>query len=143
MPYVNTAPKRSRKHHQGQWRIGLGLSALLLLTIAALLQKVPDFVLLLYLAMSLLAYSLYAYDKKAAQRGRWRISEQTLQQVAFLGGWPGALIAQTRLHHKTVKPRFQAAFWLMVAFNIGGLLALIYTKRLNDINLWLLQWLKA
>jgi uncharacterized membrane protein YsdA (DUF1294 family) len=143
MPYVNTAPKRSRKHHQGQWRIGLGLSALLLLTIAALLQKVPDFVLLLYLAMSILAYSLYAYDKKAAQRGRWRISEQTLQQVAFLGGWPGALIAQTRLHHKTVKPRFQAAFWLMVAFNIGGLLALIYTKRLNDINLWLLQWLKA
>ena len=143
MPYVNTAPKRSRKHHQGQWRIGLGLSALLLLTIAALLQKVPDFVLLLYLAMSILAYSLYAYDKKAAQRGRWRISEQTLQQVAFLGGWPGALIAQTRLHHKTVKPRFQAAFWLMVAFNIGGLLALIYTKRLNDINLWLLQLLKA
>ena len=143
MPYINTAPKRSRKHHQGQWRIGLGLSALLLLTIAALLQKVPDFVLLLYLAMSILAYSLYAYDKKAAQRGRWRISEQTLQQVAFLGGWPGALIAQTRLHHKTVKPRFQAAFWLMVAFNIGGLLALIYTKRLNDINLWLLQWLKA
>ena len=143
MPYVNTAPKRSRKHHQGQWRIGLGLSALLLLTIAALLQKVPDFVLLLYLAMSILAYSLYAYDKKAAQRGRWRISEQTLQQVAFLGGWPGALIAQTRLHHKTVKTRFQIAFWLMVAFNIGGLLALVYTKRLNEINLWLLQWVKA
>jgi uncharacterized membrane protein YsdA (DUF1294 family) len=110
---------------------------------AALLQKVPDFVLVLYLAMSVLAYSLYAYDKRAAQQGRWRISEQTLQQVALLCGWPGALIAQTRLHHKTVKMRFQVAFWLMVAFNIGGLLALIYTKRLHDINLWLLQWFKA
>ena len=127
MHYSNTASKRTKKNQQGQWRIGLGISALLLLTIAALLQKVPDFVLLLYLAMSGVAYSLYAYDKKAAQRGQWRISEQTLQQVALLCGWPGALIAQTRLHHKTVKTRFQIAFWLMVAFNISGLLALVYT----------------
>jgi uncharacterized membrane protein YsdA (DUF1294 family) len=143
MHYANTHKSRAKRQHQGQWRIGLGISALLLLTMAALLQKVPDFVLVLYLAMSVLAYSLYAYDKRAAQQGRWRISEQTLQQVALLCGWPGALIAQTRLHHKTVKMRFQVAFWLMVAFNIGGLLALIYTKRLHDINLWLLQWFKA
>ena len=143
MHYSNTASKRTKKNQQGQWRIGLGISALLLLTIAALLQKVPDFVLLLYLAMSGVAYSLYAYDKKAAQRGQWRISEQTLQQVALLCGWPGALIAQTRLHHKTVKTRFQIAIRKKKAINIGGLLALVYTKRLNEINLWLLQWVKA
>lgn len=89
MHYSNTASKRTKKNQQGQWRIGLGISALLLLTIAALLQKVPDFVLLLYLAMSGVAYSLYAYDKKAAQRGQWRISEQTLQQVALLCGSAG------------------------------------------------------
>ncbi len=143
MHYASTQKPHSKRSPQGQWRMGIGMSALLLLTMAALLQKVPDFVLLLYLGMSGLAYSLYAYDKRAAQQGRWRISEQTLQQVALLCGWPGALIAQTRLHHKTVKTRFQIAFWLMVSFNVAALFALIYSKRLNDINIWLLHWFKA
>jgi hypothetical protein len=33
------------------------------------------------------------------------------------GGWPGALLAQQFLRHKSVKAEFRAAFWLTVAVN--------------------------
>ena len=38
-----------------------------------------------------------------------------------MGGWPGALLAQDVLRHKTSKPGFLAIFWLMVALNVGAL----------------------
>ena len=34
-----------------------------------------------------------------------------------MGGWPGAFVAQRRLRHKCVKPRYQVTFWLIVALH--------------------------
>lgn len=38
--------------------------------------------------------------------------------LAFAGGWPGALFAQKRYRHKTVKQPFRFIFWLTVLGNI-------------------------
>lgn len=76
---------------------------------------------ILLAALSLASYALYAKDKTAAQTNRWRISERTLHTAALLGGWPGALIAQQRLRHKTKKASFRAVFWLTVAINSTGI----------------------
>jgi uncharacterized membrane protein YsdA (DUF1294 family) len=39
-----------------------------------------------------------------------------------LGGWVGAMVAQTYLRHKSQKPDFRLSFYLTVVINLGGLL---------------------
>jgi uncharacterized membrane protein YsdA (DUF1294 family) len=78
-------------------------------------------VLLVYLVMSVVAYAAYARDKSAARAGRRRTPEKTLHLMALLGGWPGALLAQRRLRHKSSKTAFLAPFWLTVVLNLGAL----------------------
>jgi len=56
-----------------------------------------------YLILSLVTFIVYAIDKSAARKGSWRIKESTLHILAFTGGWPGALLAQKTLRHKSVK----------------------------------------
>ena len=70
--------------------------------------------LVAYLLASLVTYGLYRHDKRQAQRGRWRIPEKLLHAAALYGGWPGALVAQQRLRHKTRKLRFLMPFWSIV-----------------------------
>lgn len=78
-------------------------------------------VLMIYAGASLLALLMYALDKSAARNGRWRTSEQTLHAIGLVGGWPGALLAQQWLRHKTSKQSFIAVFWVTVALNITAL----------------------
>jgi len=73
-----------------------------------------------YGALSVAAFALYAGDKRAAQRGSWRTSEAMLLLVGLLGGWPGAILAQQVLRHKTSKRSFQAVFWVSVVVNVGA-----------------------
>lgn len=66
---------------------------------------------------SLIAFILYAIDKQAAIQGETRIPETTLHLVGLLGGWPGAMLAQRGLRHKTRKASFQRTYWLTVLVN--------------------------
>lgn len=78
--------------------------------------------------MSLLSYALYAIDKRAARQGRWRVPERTLHLLALLGGWPGALLAQRRLRHKTAKHNFLLVFWLTTLGHVGAVMASIVLR---------------
>lgn len=80
-------------------------------------------VLLAYLGSSLVAFLAYALDKSAAVSGRWRTPEQTLHLLALAGGWPGALVAQQLLRHKTSKQSFISIFWLTVFVNVAAFVA--------------------
>jgi uncharacterized membrane protein YsdA (DUF1294 family) len=42
-----------------------------------------------------------------------------LQFASLVGGWPGALLAQGLLRHKSKKASFQVAFWMTVVANVG------------------------
>jgi uncharacterized membrane protein YsdA (DUF1294 family) len=91
-----------------------------LLAAAILLWQAPAVLIgCLYGAGSLLAFAVYAKDKAAAKAGRWRTPESTLLVLALACGWPGALLAQQWLRHKTNKPGFLARFWLAVLLNVG------------------------
>jgi uncharacterized membrane protein YsdA (DUF1294 family) len=86
--------------------------------------RLPFAVLGLYLFASLATFLAYARDKRAAQTGRWRASESSLHGLALLGGWPGALVAQELLRHKSKKQSFRLVFWATVLLNCLGLLVL-------------------
>lgn len=103
------------------WRTGAAAVSL-----AALLAgwgggTVPLPVLAVYGAMSLVAFVLYRHDKRAARGGRARTRERTLHLADLLGGWPGGLLAQDLLRHKTRKASFQLVFWATVALNCAAL----------------------
>lgn len=73
-----------------------------------------------YLGMSLVAYLAYRVDKQAAAQGEWRVAESTLHLMELVCGWPGALIAQQSLRHKTRKTSYQLVLWCAVLLNIAA-----------------------
>ncbi len=77
-----------------------------------------------YGLMSLITYAVYAADKAAARRKRRRVTGRTLHLLALLGGWPGALLAQQFLRHKSTKASFRSAFWGTVLLNVGAFIAM-------------------
>lgn len=85
---------------------------------------VPNWVGGLYLAASALSLAVYAIDKAAARAGRWRVAESTLILLGLAGGWPGAVVAQQVLRHKSNKASFRAAFWGSVLLNVAGFITL-------------------
>jgi uncharacterized membrane protein YsdA (DUF1294 family) len=102
-----------------------GVAFFLLVGISAWMGYLPHWILSLYLVASLVTFILYAVDKSAARKGAWRMPESTLHLVSLAGGWPGALIAQQLLRHKTGKAGFQAMFWVTVGVNCAIVLWLI------------------
>jgi len=84
-------------------------------------EMVPLAVPAVYLTASVAAGIAYGMDKSAARRGTWRTPEKTLHVLALMGGWPGALVAQSVFRHKSRKVSFRFAFWATVALNCGAL----------------------
>jgi len=104
-----------------RWAVAIGVMFSAFLGLGVLGGRLPLAVVGLYAGASLLAFVVYAWDKSAAQGGRWRTAESTLHMIALFGGWPGALLAQRVLRHKSSKASFQATFWATVLINCGVL----------------------
>lgn len=85
---------------------------------AVLLWRLPPWVPAVYLALSAVTAVVYAVDKRAARARTHRVSENTLHVLALAGGWPGAVVAQQGLRHKTAKRSFRRVFWLTVVANV-------------------------
>lgn len=111
-------PERRRK--PGSSSVLVATAFLLFVGMLVVMEKVPPFILGLYVVASILAFTAYALDKLAARRGAWRTQESTLHLLSLAGGWPGALVAQQKLRHKSKKQSFRAAFWGTVALNLAA-----------------------
>lgn len=68
--------------------------------------------------MSVTSFIAYGLDKRRAVNGSRRVPEQTLHVMAFLGGWPGALLGQRLFRHKTKKTSFLIVFWLVIVLHV-------------------------
>ena len=128
------APKagpRSAPRHRARVRVPRTAIAVAFLAVAVALMLVgivPALLTMVYLVMSAVSYIAYVLDKDAAgKRRRRRIPESTLLALDTFGGWPGGLIAQQQMRHKTVKASFQTGFWVSVAINLLGVAALWYS----------------
>jgi len=72
------------------------------------------------LAVNVVAFAAYGWDKRASSRQTRRIPEAVLLGLAALGGTVGALAGMAHFRHKTRKRGFLALFWLIAALQIGA-----------------------
>lgn len=98
---------------------------------AAMRWHVPRWELAWYVIASLITYLVYRHDKQAAAAHAWRTPESTLLLLGLCGGWPGAIVAQQRLRHKSVKQSFRCAFWTTVVVNVALFLYLNWPHGLR------------
>jgi uncharacterized membrane protein YsdA (DUF1294 family)/cold shock CspA family protein len=119
----NGATAKAKGKPTGQWGkasiFALAFFALLYLVVT-LTWGTPVLLAIGYVVMSLTCGLFYAHDKAAAQENEWRTPEGTLLMLGLVGGWPGAIVAQQMLRHKTSKVSFRVAFWLTVLVNVGA-----------------------
>lgn len=88
------------------------------------LGHLPPIIFLIFIIASFLTFLIYAKDKKAAQNNQWRVSESKLHIYSLLFGWPGAIVAQQKLRHKSKKQSFRLTFLFTVLMNIGFVVGL-------------------
>jgi uncharacterized membrane protein YsdA (DUF1294 family)/cold shock CspA family protein len=88
--------------------------------VAFFLWEPPIWFALIYLVASAVTYLVYANDKSCAERGAWRTKESVLHILSLAGGWPGALLAQQLLRHKSAKAEFRLVFWATVVMNVAA-----------------------
>ena len=118
-------------------------SATFIAVVAALsrLGYIPAAILWLYLGASVWLFFLYYIDKSAAENGRRRTPEATLHNFALIGGWPGALVAQQMLRHKSKKESFRSTFWITVILNVSAFAYLLspYGNWLTNEMIWIIK----
>jgi uncharacterized membrane protein YsdA (DUF1294 family)/cold shock CspA family protein len=122
----NVAFVRAERSRQASASTGTGslvtaAGFLIFIALAVLAGKVPRLVAGLYLGLSAITFIAYATDKSAARNGQRRTPEAHLHLLALIGGWPGALVAQQVLRHKSKKESFRAVFCWTVAINCSAL----------------------
>jgi uncharacterized membrane protein YsdA (DUF1294 family) len=105
--------------------VSIGAFALLYLGLA-LGWGMSHWVAAAYLAASALCFAAYAVDKSAAKARRRRTPERTLLLLGLACGWPGAVLAQQWLRHKSSKASFRLKFWGTVALNVAALAGVSY-----------------
>ncbi|MBQ6563169.1 MAG: DUF1294 domain-containing protein [Clostridiales bacterium] len=70
------------------------------------------------LVMNCLSFSLMAYDKRCAAKGKWRVPEKTLFLVTGLFGGLGGVLGMQILRHKTKHWYFKVFFPVMLILQI-------------------------
>lgn len=74
-------------------------------------------------AINLVTLGFYGWDKWRATKQKSRTPEWCLHLLAFMGGTPGAWVAQQFFRHKTIKRPFRIIFWTIVVLQvIAGIL---------------------
>jgi len=118
--FVGDKAIESKKHNPASISVYVALCFLAIVGISVFINKIPPLVLGIYVLGSLVTFLWYAKDKSAAQNDRWRTPENTLHIMSLIGGWPGAMIAQQKLRHKSKKQPFRMIFWVTVLMNCGA-----------------------
>ena len=72
---------------------------------------------IVYVTMSVVTVLAYIIDKRRALNQQWRIPESLLHSLELCGGWPGALVAQHKLNHKSKKTAYQVLFVLIIVLH--------------------------
>jgi uncharacterized membrane protein YsdA (DUF1294 family) len=83
-----------------------------------------DVVLSWLIAITLVAFLTYGYDKGVSGSDRTRVPEIVLLALTFAGGTIGSFLGRAFFRHKTIKASFRAQLWLVVGAQV--ILLIVY-----------------
>ena len=75
------------------------------------------YVIIYWVVVNIVTFGLFAYDKRQAKNGGWRIKEATLLFFCAAGGAVGGLCAMNFCRHKTKKPAFYIGLPVILALH--------------------------
>lgn len=81
------------------------------------------------IAVTLVTFLAYGYDKAAASARRARVPEKVLLALALAGGTVGAWAGMRFFRHKTAKGRFQFKFLCIVIVQVLLIVAIYAVSR--------------
>ncbi len=70
------------------------------------------------IGINIVSFLVMGWDKYSAIKNHWRIKENTLLGLAFIGGSAGTLLGMFIFHHKTKKRKFQILVPIFLIINI-------------------------
>ena len=82
-------------------------------------------------AINLLSFLVFAWDKYCAQNGMWRVAERNLLSLAAMGGILGIYVGQRVLRHKTWKEPFRTYLLFIIIIQMVGLTTLLFPQARN------------
>ena len=111
----------SASHYNPYRRFGLlALFATLLIAFGLmLLFPIWDRFFNYLIAINVVTFAVFGYDKLIAPTQATRVPEAILLALTALGGCVGGIIARPVFRHKTLKVPFRLAFWLCVLASIA------------------------
>ena len=86
------------------------------------------YILYYLIAINIIAFLTYGFDKFKAKKGKWRIPESSLLLLAIIGGSIGAWFGIKVWHHKTLHKKFKYGIPLIV---IAQIAIVVYIFREN------------
>ena len=97
------------------------IAAALVAVVGILLIWLTDWnpILIWIIAVSLVTFILYGYDKTQAKMGGTRVPEIVLHGLALAGGFLGGWLGRSIFHHKTRKPIFTVILTISTILYMG------------------------
>ncbi len=85
-----------------------------------------------FIAINIVSFIVFAFDKLMAKMDKRRISEQRLHFFTMIGGFIGSSISMILFSHKVSKPTFFTKHLVIVLFWIIGVV--IYFTQIDELN---------
>lgn len=81
-------------------------------------------ILIYILIINVIGFLAMWLDKRKAEKGAWRIPENTLLWITILGGGIGTIAGMYTFRHKTQKAKFVYGFPLILALEVAFIICL-------------------
>lgn len=88
-----------------------------------------NIILIYLLSINIISFLVFGIDKWRAKNKKWRISENLLVFISFIGGATGGLMGMVIFKHKLSKKKFYIGIPLLIAIN-------------RIITFWILNYIK-
>jgi len=92
-----------------------------------------DILLLLFLLVNLIAFTIIGYDKRLAVKNKRRISEKALLFWVVIGGTIGSSLGMLLFRHKISKRSYLLKFFLIVGLQV--VFIVLFNAKMREVFL--------